>query len=828
MGNQSKPINKEYLVSSLKGFDKNILNKKYQKRGVQPDWDEENSNSESYIKNKPSALPASDVAEWAKEENKPEYSKEEIGLGNVDNTSDDDKPISIAQQEELDKKINKTTVATDSTLGLIKSGEDIDVDNNGNVSVKDNSHNHKVENISDLSASASELNVLDGITASTGELNHTTGVTDNIQTQLDGKAPITHTHDDRYYTESEIEDKLTEKFADLENVDNTADIDKPVSTAQQNAINSAVSEHDTSSSSHSDIRSLISDLTAKLNTLADSDDTTLDQLSEIVAYIKNNKDLIDGVTTSKVSVSDIIDGLTSTAMNKPLSANQGKILNDLITALTTSVGDKVDKVSGKGLSTNDYTTAEKNKLDGIASGAEVNVQPDWDVTDTGSDAYIKNKPTSMPASDVYEWAKAQTKPEYSKEDVGLGNVGNFKAVSTVANQSLSSTEKINARNNLGIGGPGTQICSVGNSNSYGKSINYSREDHKHAMFNSDGHEQFVELITPPADMGVGNNWYAYTVKVLTLEFPCSWLQSLYFTIKILVEDKDNPILEFEGEVTCDFVRIISMKHSGIDNVFKIGTRKVSNTKFEIYLEIDEGNCGLSVYGDIFAVDVPSISYEPSNEIVTDTNVLSKIDFIQPSSLSKWCGYDIYTQQMFPIENNSHNIGHSTLRYKMIYLSSSPNISSDRNVKTNIQPVSDKFVEFFNKLMPVSFQFIDGNSGRTHIGFISQDVEKAMADVGLDDIDFAGFCKDKITKVVTNHVPLYDNCGAFVLDRTGNPKTKAVTEVVDDIDENGNVKYFYSLRYEEFIALNTAVIQRQQLRINGIEDRVSRIEERIGL
>lgn len=33
---------------------------------------------------------------------------------------------------------------------------------------------------------------------------------------------------------------------------------------------------------------------------------------------------------------------------------------------------KVDKVSGKGLSTNDYTTTEKNKLSGIASGAEVN------------------------------------------------------------------------------------------------------------------------------------------------------------------------------------------------------------------------------------------------------------------------------------------------------------------------------------------------------------------------------------------------------------------------------------------------------------------------
>lgn len=33
---------------------------------------------------------------------------------------------------------------------------------------------------------------------------------------------------------------------------------------------------------------------------------------------------------------------------------------------------KVDKVSGKGLSTNDYTTAEKNKLSGISAGAQVN------------------------------------------------------------------------------------------------------------------------------------------------------------------------------------------------------------------------------------------------------------------------------------------------------------------------------------------------------------------------------------------------------------------------------------------------------------------------
>lgn len=67
-----------------------------------------------------------------------------------------------------------------------------------------------------------------------------------------------------------------------------------------------------------------------------------------------------------------------------------------------TVGDqlytKVDKVSGKGLSANDFTDTYKNKLDGIANGAEVNVQPDWNVIDSTSDAYIKNKPTDATSS----------------------------------------------------------------------------------------------------------------------------------------------------------------------------------------------------------------------------------------------------------------------------------------------------------------------------------------------------------------------------------------------------------------------------------------------
>ena len=41
---------------------------------------------------------------------------------------------------------------------------------------------------------------------------------------------------------------------------------------------------------------------------------------------------------------------------------------------------------------NNFTTVLKDKLNGIATGAEVNVQSDWNITDTSSDAFIKNKP----------------------------------------------------------------------------------------------------------------------------------------------------------------------------------------------------------------------------------------------------------------------------------------------------------------------------------------------------------------------------------------------------------------------------------------------------
>lgn len=88
------------------------------------------------------------------------------------------------------------------------------------------------------------------------------------------------------------------------------------------------------------------------------------------------------------------------------------------------LGDKVDKVSGKDLSTEDYTTAEKTKLGGIEAGAEVNVQSDWNQSDSTKDDFIKNKPTlRQPSTDG-------TSGQYLKSN-GSGNAPSWETMDTV-------------------------------------------------------------------------------------------------------------------------------------------------------------------------------------------------------------------------------------------------------------------------------------------------------------------------------------------------------------------------------------------------------------
>lgn len=210
------------------------------------------------------------------------------------------------------------------------------------------------------------------------------------------KADVDHSHDDRYYTETEIDSKISTVNTSINNitggttkVGNATSADTATSAtsatkatkdasgnvitdtyetksdasaklneakeytntktsnlASTTVVDNKVSAHNTSTSAHNDIRDLINGLTSRLNALADSDDITLDQMSEIVDSIKTNKSLIDSITTSKVNVADIVNNLTTNVTNKPLSAAQGVAIKSLIDALQSSLNAKQATITG--------------------------------------------------------------------------------------------------------------------------------------------------------------------------------------------------------------------------------------------------------------------------------------------------------------------------------------------------------------------------------------------------------------------------------------------------------------------------------------------------
>ena len=89
---------------------------------------------------------------------------------------------------------------------------------------------------------------------------------------------------------------------------------------------------------------------------------------------------------------------------------------------------------------NNFTTALKDKLDGIASGAEVNVQADWSEADSSADDFIKNKPQNLvqDASYVHTDNNFTTALKDKLDGIASGAEVNVQADWTEANSSVDS------------------------------------------------------------------------------------------------------------------------------------------------------------------------------------------------------------------------------------------------------------------------------------------------------------------------------------------------------------------------------------------------------
>lgn len=119
---------------------------------------------------------------------------------------------------------------------------------------------------------------------------------------------------------------------------------------------------------------------------------------QIVAY-KGDIDNPQSTWYSKEGRLTVTESIDSSSKSASVIGTYPNLLTRLILAIekckenyNTLSDAKVDKEKGKNLSTNDFSDEMKEKLEGIESGANVNVNPDWNENDENMDSYIKNKP----------------------------------------------------------------------------------------------------------------------------------------------------------------------------------------------------------------------------------------------------------------------------------------------------------------------------------------------------------------------------------------------------------------------------------------------------
>ena len=183
------------------------------------------------------------------------------------------------------------------------------------------------------------------------------------------------------------------------------------------------------------------------------------------------------------------------------------------------------------------------------------------------------------------------------------------------------------------------------------------------------------------------------------------------------------------------------------------------------------------------------SYDSSKLLITSdafevNTQYGHIYFESGGNCSIQIGDDVACSGDFrPRDKGSNSLGTNTYKWSDVYAVNGTIVTSDANVKKDVVHDLTGYESFFNALSPCTYKFIDGESGRTHLGMISQDVEKALVDCNISDMDFAGFIKS--------------------------PKK----------DEEGNIvhgEYTYALRYGEFIPLLIWQVQKLKARVAELE------------
>lgn len=381
----------------------------------------------------PTSMPASDVSAWAKAATKPSYSKAEVGLGNVDNTADANKSVKYATSAGSASTATTADRVANTGAASANAARHVWFSDSSNETARVSDDNFKYNPSGNLLTTNISGNAATASSVTWG----------NVSGKPSAFTPASHTHDDRYYTESEINTKLNAKAnsshthtkaqitdfptsmpasdvyawakqsskpsyskseVGLGNVDNTADSTKSVKyAASSNYANSA----------------------GKANGIVVSDtrndnpapkDTAFDKSMLTADFKMNNK------INSPTGFSGTYCGVLSLAPWSETSGGHGYQL----AFGYANAGHPRLALRGSDLSASSwnswykiYTSDDKPTLSELGAAA---------ASHTHSKSQITDFPSSMPASDVYAWAKASSKPSYSWSEISgkptIPSVGN--------------------------------------------------------------------------------------------------------------------------------------------------------------------------------------------------------------------------------------------------------------------------------------------------------------------------------------------------------------------------------------------------------------------
>ena len=510
----------------------------------------------------------------------------------------------------------------------------------------------------------------------------------------------------------------------------------------------------------------------------------------------------DGLATETyvdTKIADLVNNAPETLNTLKEVADAIEHNESVVDALNNSIGNKVDKVDGKGLSTNDFTDDIKELYDKAVADSHIHSNKvaldsitsekvaEWDNKSEFSGSYndLTDVPMIPSADDLITQEKLNTVLEdYAKEsDIPIALPANGGDANTVNGHTVESDVPVDAK--------------------------FTDTVYTHPTTSGNKH------IPSGGSNGQILGWDSSGTA--------SW--------------KSNIIKASKTESDVTGSKIGFKYQSGTDNLD-------SNTFLEYSSNNTASNAisGYYSYMDYKGMRVGEAKKGSITQITADKTTVT--DGYYYNGFSNLTGQSLYWAAYMKsavgfkfsdacigaYSDNTITLGSADLRFKQLYAGTTTIATSDERKKENITDISDVYKNIVLNARPITFTFKndneDDNHDRVHCGFSAQDIKHLMDENGLESKDFGAWCQTFIyNKKEVEHTVEVEDLESESINGVYPTKTVTYTSIEDDKDSEPK-EDILALRYEEFIPILTAVAQDLNKENMELKDRLKSLEDRL--